>query len=53
MLVPGDAARTHSTRIDNITFERVEQFKYLRKTFLEIILRNQVEDERCGWWEVH
>jgi hypothetical protein len=53
-IMPQDAARPHSRKIDNSSFERVDQFKYLRKTFLlRVILCNQIEDGSCGWWDVH
>jgi hypothetical protein len=46
-VMPRDAALTHSTKIDNSSFERIEQFKNLGKPFfLRVILRNQIEDER-------
>jgi len=48
-VMPQDAARTHSRKIDNSFFERLEEFKYLGKTFfLRVILCNQIEDGRCG-----
>ena len=37
-----NAGRNHSVRIDNSTFERVEEFKYLGKTLTN---QNSVQEE--------
>ena len=40
LIVSPNAGRIHSVRIDNSTFERVEEFKYLGTTLKKILLRN-------------
>jgi len=43
-----NAGRIHNVRIDNSTFERVEEFKYLRKTLTN---QNSISEEIKSRWK--